>query len=261
MTLRQVLRQHFRYVKICIHFVVIFCCGCVFFPVGSVTNYFQSQCLLFAQPVLTLNTNLTSTVTLDIARSSWGSQNLCNVCIYVPVVTAIHSFIWCWFYIQMKTINDELQVLCTLLISSILQVILFITQVVSSFILSLGFVTFCHRLTHQFKDEYTCSETQTWNWDIFEKKHKFHTFLTVAVVFSWLVTAILLLQSVLSGYLSYKAVNESYSKSSQHSSHEDFYINSQKMSYSKLSVDDDTGSLMFDVELSHKSMNEQYDEL
>ncbi|XP_021373832.1 uncharacterized protein LOC110463516 [Mizuhopecten yessoensis] len=260
MALEQVLRKQFRYVSIFLHFVVIIFCSCVFFPLGSVTNYFQSQCLLFADPVLTLNSNFTATV--DIARSIWGSVNLCNVCIYVPVVTAIHSFIWCWFYLQMWTMNDELRMLCSLLISAILQVILFVTQLVSSIILSLGFFTFCHHLTHQLGDKYNCSEAQTWNWDIFDRKHKFHTFLTVAVVFSWLVTAILFLLSLLSGHFSYKAVNHSFTTGSQHPSHQEFsYSNPQKMSYSELSVDDDTGSVMFDVELSHNSMKEQYEKL
>ncbi|XP_069117051.1 transmembrane protein 179-like [Argopecten irradians] len=259
MALRQVLQQNFRYVTMFIHFLVIVCCGCAFFPVGSVTNYFQSQCILFSEPVLTLTSNISGVIAkLDIAKSSWGSPNLCNICIYVPVVTAIHSIIWCWFYIQMKTINDDLQVLCSLLISTILQVILFVAQIISSFILSLGFVTFCHHITYQFKDKYTCSETQKWTWDIFERKHKYHTFLTVAVVFSWLVTAILLLQTLLSGYLSYKAVDESYSR---HPDDKEFYVNPQKMSYSKLSVDDDTGSFRFNVELSHNSMEEQHDKL
>ncbi|XP_060083686.1 uncharacterized protein LOC132562929 [Ylistrum balloti] len=260
MDFNKVLRQHLRYVKIFIHLIVIICCGCVFFPIGVVTNDFHSQCVLFADPVLTLNTNMTAI--LDIAQTSWGSDNLCYVCIYVPVVTAIHSFIWCWFYLQMTTISDELQMLCSLLISTILQVMLFIAQIVSSFILSMGFVTFCHRLTHQLGNQYTCSETQTWHWDIFEEKNKFHTFLTVAVVFSWLVTATLLLQSLLSGYLSYKVAHVSYTRKSPQSHVEDFsYRNPQNMSYSKLSVDNDTGSFMFDVELSHKSMTEQHDKL
>ena len=92
-----------RFVQLAINGCTVVTGFCTFLPLGSVTKYFN-QCILYADLSVSVKENMT--VTVDVQKSSWGSN--CNFATYVPVVAAIHAFIWCWFFLLMKaTLKEE----------------------------------------------------------------------------------------------------------------------------------------------------------
>ena len=92
-----------RFVQLAINGCTVVFGFCTFMPLGSVMKYF-SQCILYAD--LSVSTDpLQGNVTVDAKKTIWGSN--CNFATYVPVVAAIHAFIWCWFFLLMKAVLKE----------------------------------------------------------------------------------------------------------------------------------------------------------
>lgn len=68
---------------------------------GTIYNYFGSECILFANLNMRLTTN--SSVKINDENSKWGSQDVCDYTTYVAVVSVVHAFIWTWFFLHMRS--------------------------------------------------------------------------------------------------------------------------------------------------------------
>ena len=96
-----------RFVQLAINGCTVIFGFCTFLPLGSVTKYFN-QCILYADLSVSLSKDKIHgnvTVLVEAHKSVWGSN--CNFATYVPVVAAIHAFIWCWFFLLMKAALKE----------------------------------------------------------------------------------------------------------------------------------------------------------
>jgi hypothetical protein len=88
-------------------------------PMGYVSNFFESQCVLYASPVVSLVSNgpgVPPNVSLDKLLSVWGDLGTCDYATFVAVSASIHAFIWTWFYLFMgPSFNKEWLVLANLM--------------------------------------------------------------------------------------------------------------------------------------------------
>lgn len=68
-------------------------------PQGTVTDFFESQCVLNAHLSLT---RVNDTIKIIATDTEWGNVETCNFTTFTAVVGAIHAFIWCWFFLLMR---------------------------------------------------------------------------------------------------------------------------------------------------------------
>lgn len=195
-----------RFVQLAVNGLTIITGFCAFLPLGYIRKYF-SQCVLYASlDVLVKEIHGNLTVIVDMVTSVWGTSTNCDFATYVPLVAAIHAFIWSWFILFMaETLKKENREYYLLLPSFLLHSIMLLVMFVSSSIVSAGGDIFCRNLRRKLSSEYTCAQTSTMYWNIFgQKKHSIFRFLLIAKVSSWLMTLTILAQCLLTGYKLYQ---------------------------------------------------------
>lgn len=99
-------RHKFRFSQIFVNGIVFVLSLCACIPSGWTYNFFNFECVLYADLSVSVKDN--STVVLDWAGSTWGKPTQCHVVTYAPVVAAIHAFIWIWFYLQMEELDGKM---------------------------------------------------------------------------------------------------------------------------------------------------------
>lgn len=204
-----------RYIQLTINVCTVITGFCTFLPLGYVWKYFIARCVLYADLDVSVSQNMT--VKVDVQKSIWGTSSNCNYTTFVSVVAAIHAFIWCWFFLLMKsTLKEENREYYLLLPSILFHGIMFLVVFVSSSIVSAGANSFCHNVGRKLNSRFTCEEAFDMSWDIFSQKtqnnpaikenvkHSIYKLLLTAKISSWLMTLTILAQCLLTGYKLYK---------------------------------------------------------
>ncbi|XP_060564573.1 uncharacterized protein LOC132723803 [Ruditapes philippinarum] len=201
-----------RALQITINVCTIVTGFCTFLPQGYVSSYFSWNCVLFADIQLTDKVNATA-ILVDTEITIWGSKSTCYFTTYSPLMTGVHAFIWCWYFLLMKgQLKKEHQEFPLLITSFVLHCLVCVLMFVASSIISAGIDSWCHNLVKELKGKgqsMDCLQTQKMDWpNIYTdgKKHFIYSFLLTAKISSWLQTLTLLCQSVLCGYKLYQWV-------------------------------------------------------
>lgn len=202
-------RLPWRLLQIAINLGTIVTGFCTFMPLAYTSMYFSWQCVLYTDVRVTFVN--TTVLKVDTDHTIWGLRNQCRYPTYAPLMAGIHAFIWCWFFLLMKTqLKAEHREFPLLVTSFILHSIMCIVVFVSSSMISAGVDTWCHGLVKALEDNknsMSCSETEDLYWpSTFQdgKKHPIYSFLLTAKVSSWLQTLTVLGQSVVCGYKLYE---------------------------------------------------------
>ncbi|XP_052807384.1 transmembrane protein 179-like [Mya arenaria] len=185
---------------------------CTFMPLSYVTYYFLDHCVLFAK--VAISKMNTTTLTVDMTKTKWGSQSDCRFPTYTPLVMSIHAFIWCWFFLLLKEqLKKDRQDLPMLIMSFLFHTVLVVVSFVVASMISAGMNTWCANLEFEISLKpsrlfFTCEQTQGLLWlNIFsDELHPTYTFLNTSKISSWLQTLTILCQSVASGYKLYSWV-------------------------------------------------------
>lgn len=99
-------RQKFRFFQIIVNGIVFILSLFACVPSGWTFNFFNFECVLYADLSVSLKDN--NTVVLDWSKSTWGKPIQCHMATYAPVVASIHAFIWIWFYSQMEELDGKM---------------------------------------------------------------------------------------------------------------------------------------------------------
>ncbi|KAL4233607.1 hypothetical protein ACF0H5_008288 [Mactra antiquata] len=207
-----------RTIQIGINVTTIVTGFCTFLPLSYVLMYFRWQCPIHANlAILGVNE---SAILVDLQNTIWGSTNECRYTTYSPLSASIHAFIWCWFFLLLKSqLKAEQKEFPLFVFSSILHSIMFVASFVSSSVLSDGINVWCFHVTNAIKYKgysMSCSQTQHLLWpNIYEENqtHPINTFLRTAQISSWLQTLTILCQTLVCGYKLYSwivATTEGY---------------------------------------------------
>ncbi|KAH3835907.1 transmembrane protein 179-like [Dreissena polymorpha] len=198
-----------RTIQITVNALTIVTGFCTFMPMAFTSHYFQSHCVLFAKVRISMM-NSTSLV-VDMTQTVWGQISDCRFPTYTPLVTSIHAFIWCWFFLllreQLKKDQHELPLL---MLSFLIHIVFFILMFIVACFLSAGVNTWCGNLVmevtlntdfHMFQ----CEDSQGLLWlNLFLELHPIYTFLLTAKISCWLQAFTLLCQTLACGYKLYK---------------------------------------------------------
>ena len=96
-----------KWLPVAVNIGIILACACVFIPFGYLERYMDSMCILQADIVGRVSSNGTL-LHVDGAKSHWGDPHVCYFAVYMPVVVAIHAFIWTWFFVYVrKSLKEE----------------------------------------------------------------------------------------------------------------------------------------------------------
>ena len=98
-----------RYIQIAVNVCTVIAGFCSFLPLGYVWKYFAGQCVLYANLDITVDvaSDQNKTVKIDRQTSVWGDSTDCNYTTFAAVVAVIHAFIWCWYFLLMKSLLKE----------------------------------------------------------------------------------------------------------------------------------------------------------
>lgn len=99
-------RLKFRFFQIIVNGIVFILSLFACVPSGWTFNFFNFECVLYADLSVSLKDN--NTVVLDWSKSTWGKPIQCHMATYAPVVASIHAFIWIWFYSQMEELDGKM---------------------------------------------------------------------------------------------------------------------------------------------------------
>ncbi|XP_046355859.1 transmembrane protein 179-like [Haliotis rufescens] len=242
------IRRVLKWSQIVVNVAVMILSMCVLLPLGYVWKYFNSSCLLNADIFVQVSPN--KSVLLNTESTQWGDNSLCFYTTFLPVVVAIHSFIWTWFFVYVRrSLKDGGQDSYLMLPVLVLHGILFVCMAVSSSILTKGFNGWCHTLEKNIQNKYTCTDLQNMHWALFHGTQSFYTFYQVAEASSWLLTIALASQCGLTLYRSYREWTwEEPSPDKDKTLLEK--ENAQCGAYAFQGMDTDTGSLNFTSEVS-----------
>lgn len=94
------IRRVLKWSQIVVNVAVMILSMCVLLPLGYVWKYFNSSCLLNADIFVQVSPN--KSVLLNTESTKWGDNSLCFYTTFLPVVVAIHSFIWTWFFVYVR---------------------------------------------------------------------------------------------------------------------------------------------------------------
>ncbi|XP_041354629.1 uncharacterized protein LOC121372392 [Gigantopelta aegis] len=190
-----------KWVAVGVNVLIIVSCACVFIPFGYIDRYLNSNCILHADMVRHVPFNDTVLI-INVDKSSWGDHHNCNFVTYMPVVVAIHAFIWTWFFVYVrKSLKEERSEITLLLPVSVLHGTLFVCMFVASCIISTGFHNLCENvhILYRFKSA-SCSDI-AWSTSKDQRKHHFYSLFLLSVIFSWVVTVFVLVQCILSSLI------------------------------------------------------------
>ncbi|ESO85413.1 hypothetical protein LOTGIDRAFT_229430 [Lottia gigantea] len=213
---------------------------CICLPLGYVTKHFDSSCILFSN--VTAVVGLNETVNVNRLKTKWGDKEVCYFTTFMPVIVAIHCFIWTWFYFHMKqTIKDGGKEALVLLSMTVLYSIMCICMVISSSMITRGFNVFCANLEKYQKRKngktYECNEFEDLIWRIVNRKRPFYTFLHVSEISSWLLVISLAIQIGLASLRAFFLLTKPG----------EFVVlkEAEYGSSSEAQMDDETGSILF----------------
>ncbi|XP_070209016.1 uncharacterized protein [Littorina saxatilis] len=198
---------------------------------GKITNYFQKNCILYADVIVERRVyHGTSQIDVIVRPGSvWGKEETCYFITFEGILVFINSFIWFWFYIHMESIirldvsttdlsaqsfgnvpqssPQEFQhydsryaifVLPPIMLNSLLC----LTSLVRAAYISDGYKQFCNNICvfegHEcVKFRYSTNELQQANWTMLsavqtpKKVFPFHDVMNAAITLAWLEPAAL----------------------------------------------------------------------
>lgn len=182
---------------------------CIALPLGYVTRYFGSSCVLYGNPKFKSG-NATMLI-INKGTTVWGEKSQCYYTTFLPLIASIHAFIWILSLISMKKLITFKQDAPVYLLNILLNLILVVAQFTSSCIITSGFEEFCKNIEQGLGDinlHSSCRQSQDKYWSIFTKSNKpyqynFYSFLLMTQVCSWLLTGAILFQCVFTIYTVY----------------------------------------------------------
>lgn len=198
-------RHKFRFSQIFVNGIVFVLSLCACIPSGWTYNFFNFECVLYADLSVSVKDN--STVVLDWAGSTWGKPTQCHVVTYAPVVAAIHAFIWIWFYLQMEELDGKIQSLPALLFGCVLHGCISLALLVSSGMLTGGVNKLCHNLQSRLP-AYSCSQLEDMQWTTLKGTEEFYTYMKVTEVCTWFSAITSAVLAALNGYRAWSIISQ-----------------------------------------------------
>lgn len=162
--------------------------------IAMVFKGFRDQCVLFSDISLSWNSN--NTVSVDLARTRYGSENSCYVPTFIAVFVFVVCIIFSWFYMcsifSERASGDNKQSTNRIQIPALFIFLgLFISTIVAAAKISAGFRVWCHNIVENAPSgphrELSCSDFENLEWNNNINSYQFYTRFRIAEVACWLL--------------------------------------------------------------------------
>lgn len=165
-----------RVVHVCLYLVALGGCFSAILPFYHFKAAFEGWCPLYADVVVE-QLNDSYQFVLDISfenRTIWGSTEICDFCLFTPVVCFIYAFVWGWFFFLCSG-NGRLGIWepwRLIVPAAIFTLVTAIVMFIAATLMTQGMMKFCEGF--QKNNLGGCSTVQYLNCSTFSKLHGFY---------------------------------------------------------------------------------------
>ncbi|CAG5118793.1 unnamed protein product [Candidula unifasciata] len=189
----------------------------VFFPLGTITSNIGGQCLLFSKLYLIVSDfTLNTPAKFNLTGTEFGPPEECDYTTFLNVTVTVAGLIFLWFLMHLGRVSEADRSEPGFLVSMFLfYLVFFICVLVSSIKISSGFSFWCDNIHvcvghEDYSDcrKLSCDQFSQVNLaDVTEDTSRFYAYFLTAQIASWLLTATLLFECLITLQRIYQTIS------------------------------------------------------